>query len=219
MAAESKLARQHDVSRTTVREALKLLEADGVITVRHGKGRYVSSLRSIEGSLAELEGVTELTSRLGLEVEVDVLSVDARLPDEPETKALRLKAHEEVIALERQWRSAGEPLIYSLDVFPAASIRQPLSDINWSASLLGILESEGVRVASAIAAIKAVHLPAETARRLNAPAHLPWILMVHTAAVADGSPVLFSHDYHRGDRFTFHAWRRRGANGSAAESD
>jgi GntR family transcriptional regulator len=216
---ESELARRHGVSRTTVREALKLLEGDGVITVRHGKGRYVSSPLSIEGSLSEVEGVTELTTRLGLEVDVRVLSVETRIADEPEAEALRLKAGERVIALERLWLGAGEALIYSVDTFPARLIRQPISDIDWSSSLLGILESEGIRVASAVAAIKAVNLPPETARGLVVSPHLPWILMRHTAAVADASPVLFSHDYYRGDRFTFYARRRRASRGSDSGTD
>lgn len=41
---EMALAAEFDVGRTTIREALKLLEQDGVIDVRHGLGRFVSAI-------------------------------------------------------------------------------------------------------------------------------------------------------------------------------
>ena len=37
---------------------------------------------------------------------------------------------------------------------------------------------------------------------------IPWLLMVQLNLASDGTPVIFSHDYHRGDRFTFDVLRR-----------
>ena len=31
----------------------------------------------------------------------------------------------------------------------------------------------------------------------------PWLLMIQLNLLDDGSPIIYSHDYHRGDRFSF----------------
>jgi DNA-binding GntR family transcriptional regulator len=37
----------------------------------------------------------------------------------------------------------------------------------------------------------------------------PWLLITERCVDANGEPVLFSQDFHRGDLFTFHVLRRR----------
>ncbi|MER6946542.1 GntR family transcriptional regulator [Nonomuraea sp. NPDC000554] len=41
MPSESQLRRRHGVSRSTVRQALAVLEREGLIVAEHGRGRYV----------------------------------------------------------------------------------------------------------------------------------------------------------------------------------
>ncbi len=42
-----------NVSRNSIREALKILEANYIITIKHGSGIYVNSFNSLEFSLYE----------------------------------------------------------------------------------------------------------------------------------------------------------------------
>lgn len=51
-------------------------------------------------------------------------------------------------------------------------------------------------------------LPADVARRVNAAPRTPWLLMVNVNLDHDGRPIIHSHDYHRGDVFTFNVLRR-----------
>ena len=46
---ERELAEQHQVSRHVVREALKRLEATGLVQIRHGSGCYISNLQFTGG--------------------------------------------------------------------------------------------------------------------------------------------------------------------------
>ena len=39
-------------------------------------------------------------------------------------------------------------------------------------------------------------------------AGVPWLLMVQVNTTAAGVPVIYSHDYHRADRFSFDVLRR-----------
>ncbi|NLM95524.1 MAG: FadR family transcriptional regulator [Firmicutes bacterium] len=64
MPTEQELCREFGVSRSPLREALKVLEAEGLITIRHGEGMFVSELPEAFARRSDFltlkEGVTAL---------------------------------------------------------------------------------------------------------------------------------------------------------------
>jgi GntR family transcriptional regulator len=209
---EAEIATRFDVARTTAREALKLLEQDGVVDVRHGLGRYVSQLVTLERPITRLESVTEMMRSRGYTVTNRVVSVTLGPANEEEATALDQPIGTEVIRLERVRLHQGDPLIYSVDVVPGALIEDPIERLDWAGPLLELLEEHGVRVVSAAAQIQAALLSDEGRRALGtdlAEPRGPWILLVQRNLDEAGRPVIYSHDYYRGDRFTFNVVRRR----------
>jgi GntR family transcriptional regulator len=209
---EAEIATRFDVARTTAREALKLLEQDGVVDVRHGLGRYVSQLATLERPITRLESVTEMMLSRGYAVKNRVVSVTVRPANEQEAAALDLPVGGEVVQLERVRLHQGDPLIYSLDLVPRDLVDAPLDPDSWSGSLLDMLEARGMRVVSAGAQIQATRLPPEARRALGPDLEDPdgpWLLLIQRNLDETGRPVISSRDYHRGDRFTFEVVRRR----------
>jgi len=209
---EAEIATRFDVARTTAREALKLLEQDGVVDVRHGLGRYVSQLATLERPITRLESVTEMMLSRGYAVKNRVVSVTLRPANEQEAAALDLPVGAEVVQLERVRLHHGDPLIYSLDLVPRTLLDLPLDPEVWSGSLLEMLERHGFRVVSAGAQIQAIRLPPEARQAIGPDLHDPdgpWILLIQRHLDEVGRPVISSRDYHRGDRFTFEVIRRR----------
>lgn len=209
---EAEIATRYDVARTTAREALKLLEQDGVVDVRHGLGRYVSQLATLERPITRLESVTEMMRSRGYTVINRVVSVTLGPANGEEADALDQPIGSEMIRLERVRLHHDDALIYSLDVLPRVLIADPIDGIDWTGPLLELLERYGVRVGSAAAQIQAALLPDEGRQALGldlADPGRPWILLVHRNLDEAGRPVIYSHDYYRGDRFTFNVVRRR----------
>ena len=206
---ELELGERFDVARTTVREALKLLEQDGLVSVQHGRGHFVTAPPSLQRPITRLESVTEMMDGLGYKIRSRVLSVEERPAKPEEATALQIVAGFPVIRLERVRLQGHEPLIYSVDVLPRELIRLPLSSIDWAGSLLALLAAEGFAFASSHAELTAVGLPPSVARAIGRDPSEPWLLMVQVHLTGKGQPVLYSHDYHRGDVFTFHVARRR----------
>ena len=102
-----------------------------------------------------------------------------------------------------------EPLIYSVDVLPAGFVPESLTQA-WGESLFVHLEQAGLTPTSSASIFRASHLP-ENIQELTKPGldpFMPWLLMVQVHLAADGIPVLYSHDYYRGDRFSFEVLRR-----------
>jgi GntR family transcriptional regulator len=145
---------------------------------------------------------------LGYRVTNRVLDVSEREAAPDEAAALHLSPGVHVIALERLRLQGEEPLIYSIDVVPRGLLGEAPVDIDWHGSLGEILASRGFEMASATAEIRAVTLDRPVARRIGWAPGTPWLLMVQTNFTRDGRPIIYSHDYHRGDAFTFNVLRR-----------
>lgn len=207
--SEWDLVARFAVGRTTVRESLKLLEQEGLIATQRGRGRFVRGGPHLQRPVTRLESVTEMTEELGFQVTSRVLGVVQAPPTDVERQALELREGDQIVRLRRLRLQEQVPLIYSVDVFPRSLIDAPAETLDWSGSLLDRLDRHGLRITAAAAAIKAVHLPDAVAREIGLRTREPWLLMEQTNYTEAGRPVLRSHDYHRGDSFTFDVLRRR----------
>ncbi len=204
--SEADLVARFGVARTTVREALKLLEQDGLLHVQHGVGRFIAP--TVERPVTRLETVTELMASLGYEVTNRVLEVAQTGADDATATALQIQAGADVIRLERVRLRGDEPLIYSIDVVPLDLPGVTIGGVDWSGSLGEILAASGHVMATALADMRACLLPPGVADRIGSQPATPWLLMVQTHLTDDGRPIIYSHDYHRGDLFTFQVLRR-----------
>lgn len=91
---EHALSDEFEVSRSTVREAIRHLTAGGVLSSRHGVGAFVTALEmrpDLEGSFdrAAIEAVIE--ARIAVESEAARLAADRRTPEDIENIEARLR--------------------------------------------------------------------------------------------------------------------------------
>jgi GntR family transcriptional regulator len=205
--SEEQLSASYRVGRTTVREALKELESEGAVQVRRGRGRFVSSAPPVFRPITRLESVTEMLAAQGYTVANRVLSAQTRQPTAEERDQLGLAEDASVVHLERLRLAEDEPLIYSVDVLPADLVPDSLAQA-WGESLFVHLEQAGLTPTSSVSIFRASHLPEDVQDVTGLDPFLPWLLMVQVHLAADGTPVLYSHDYYRGDRFSFEVLRR-----------
>jgi len=199
---EPELAERFRVARTTVREALKELENEGTVVVRRGRGRFVSTVPVLHRPITRLESVTKLLAGYGYDVQNRVLTAETREPTPEEREQLRLREGALVFSLERIRLHADEPLIYSVDVLPADKL-DVTDSADWNGSLADVLSEKRLLPVMSAATIRAAHLEPAIAAACGVDPTLPWLLMVQLNLLEDGTPIIYSHDYHRGDRFSF----------------
>jgi GntR family transcriptional regulator len=209
--SEEDLSRRFGASRPTIREALRQLEHERVLYCIHGRGRFVAgSPQAYLDSIARLRSVTELAARLGFTLSTHVHAVRKRPPSQREERALHLGPADMVVELERTRSAEKEPVIYSVDIFPERLVVGVPDEHAWSGSLLKLMETSwGVTITHAETTIRAVRLRAKLANRIRVSSNLPWIMLEQTNFDAHRRPVLYSQDYHRGDKFTFRLLRSR----------
>lgn len=211
--SETELAARFGVARASVREALKLLERDGIVDVQHGRGHFVSALGrlAVSSPVTVFESVTEMLGEREFRLTTRVLSAERARPSSAEARALHLGRGDKVIRLHRLRLGDGEIVIYSFNVFAAALIGdRDVAEIDFSGSITELLADAGRRPVSSAAHMRATVLPPEIANRPEAGPYRAWLSINELCIDAAGEPVLQSLDYHRGDLFSFHVLRRRG---------
>jgi GntR family transcriptional regulator len=208
--SEAEIAELCGVGRSSAREALKLLEQDGIVLVERGRGRFLSSLSAlqVDRPVTRFESVTSLLDALGYQAQTLVLSVAEHKPDDAERSALDLAGDATVIRLARLRTRGDEPLVYSLETLPRDCIAGPVKHVNWAGSLTDLLAAQGYLMVSSAARLQAQDLPQDVEEKYHLAGFGPWLLITETVISTAGRPVLRSQDYHRGSLFAFNVLRR-----------
>ena len=208
--SEAELGPRLGVSRATLREAMKLVEHEGLIHTRHGSGRYVSAAAAlrVERPITTYESIGQMLRRQGWQPRVEVLAV-LPAPVDPETgRALQLAEDAPVIRIERLFWQDDEPLVFCIDTVPAYLLPLMPSEADLSGSLNDLLERHGCRPRMSTATVSATPLPQQVAERCRIDRLAPWLLVTETCLALDGRPVMHARDHHRGDIFSFNFSRR-----------
>jgi GntR family transcriptional regulator len=207
---EAQLTARFKISRPALREALKLLEQDDIIYVEHGRGRFVSAISAVQVDrpITVFESVTDMARQYGYKPQNKVLSISEETPDSTISKKLRLETGERVIRVERLRLENDTPIMYCLDYVPRSIIPARLYDIDWSGSLLSLLEQHKQRPRMSAASVTAVMLPEDVVERNDLRDFGPALLITETCFSAAGVPVIYAIDYHRGSHFSFSLVRK-----------
>ena len=208
--SEPEIVELFKVGRSTAREAVKLLEHEGLVEVRPGLGRFLTSLATatVDRPVTRFESVTDLLNGLGYDAQTLVLSAAEHQPEAAEREALKLAPGETVVRLVRLRSDGEQPLIFSIDSISRSRIPGPIKHIDWSGSVSTFLHDQGYPLSFSAARLQAVNMPEDLKQRYSLEGHDPWFLITETAVTASGEPVLYAQDYHRGDTFSFNVLRR-----------
>lgn len=208
---ESELSELFGVSRSTVREALRLLEQQGLVVPVQGQGRFISASGSlrVERPMTKYESITEVLTGRGYTVTSAVLEVAEAEADQAEAAVLEIAQGAPVIRLLRIRFGDDRPLVVSENTIPRELLPGPIEYRDWSGSLSAALAAHGNQVNSALATISAVDLPSEWERSYNLEGIGPWLLVTEVGLTRAGRRVLAAKDYHLGSEISFSVLRQR----------
>ena len=206
--SEPELARRLGVSRSSLRSAITLLEADGLLRWMHGWGTFVTERPLLRNDLSQNFGVSDLIAATGLEPG----TVDARAAREPAPAdvagAFGLEPGTPLSVLRRVRTASGRPVVESTD-WCRAELLDPaeLSEIG-GGSLYDALRAQEVTIHHGVASISPTVASGETARRLKvAPGSLLLTLFQVDSTIL-GEVVFVSLEHHLADAFEVSVYRR-----------
>ena len=207
---EQELAGRLGTSRSTVREALKALEHEGLLVSRRGSGTYVADDAPLAwAGLETLRSTTVLLHDQGLRPAVRHL----RIAEEPAAAAsaarLGLQPGAPIVVIERVRTAEGEPLCHVRDELVGLPHLLATYRAAEPPSLLEFLRSEfGLTVDHSQCEIRAAAGDAGIARALAVPVNRALIQMDQVHFTEQRRPIFFSRSHWRTDRFAFRVFRR-----------
>lgn len=203
---EKEMVERFQISRPTLREALKLLEQEAVIDSHQGKGRFLAAgaLLSIARPITKFESVSQMVSSHGYTAETRLLGFSAVPADPVTAERLAVAEGTPLVRVERLRSSGGQPLVYSVDWLPRALLGDELDGMpDWSGSLVALLDRVGRRPVASTANVRAVLLPDEVSGLHGLEEFGPALLIEEVCYAACGTRVIYAMDYHRGSAFSF----------------
>ena len=201
---ELALVEEYDVSRSTVRQALRQLRADGVVVAERGRQPRVAPVPEIHQPVGALYSLFASVEAAGLSQDSVVRVLDVRA-DALVAERLNLEGSTPLVYLERLRLAGGEPLAIDRVWLPA-SLASPLLDADFRhTSLYGELAARtGVRLDAGQEDVHAVMpRPAESAQ-LRCPAGTA-LFAINRLGLSQGEPVEWRQTLVRGDRFALTA--------------
>jgi GntR family transcriptional regulator len=209
--SEPELAKEMGVSRATLREAMRMFEAQGLIRRRQGSGTFVvGKVRALENGLEVLESLETMAQRLGVEVSVSDLNVESLPADTDAASALTVPVDTPLTCVRRVVRTDGRPVAYLVDNLPGDILRVEDLPSDFRGSVLDFLLGRGDSLKSSRAYVTAIGAVADVAKALEIQRgdvllHFHSQLFNEDDRVVDYSLTYFIPGY-----FNFHILRRVG---------
>ncbi|MFD8226984.1 GntR family transcriptional regulator [Streptomyces massasporeus] len=198
---ESTLATEYGTSRNTVREALDLLRAEGLVERQPGVGTVVVAHKYPHG-LDRLMGLAETLREHG-RVTNEVRTVGPAPAPAPVADRLRLAPGTDVLYIERLRRLGGLPLSLDLTYIPLDIGAELLGADLENTDVFRLLEAvTGQHLGHAEITLEAVSADTHSAAVLEAPRGAAVLMLERLTHLADGRPVDLEFIRFRGDRIT-----------------
>ena len=207
---EAELCEMLGVSRTVVREALRVLEDDGLVARRHGIGTFVRN-HPILKNLNFNFGITEMIESAGLTPGTSHLAIQTEAADQEKAEQLHVPVGTSLITVERVRTADGRPVVYSLDTLTESLLKRAEFDplLLRTESIYNILQTSlGQVVEYGIARLLPVVAPQRVAEKLQLPPNALTLYIVQTDYSSGDEPLVYSCEYHLPDAFDFVVWRR-----------
>lgn len=205
--SEFELSKILGVSRATLREALRLLEEDGVVIRRHGVGTFVHSKPLFSAGIEEMQSVTDMIVKANMKPGTIFLSSSVQDATEEDQRKFNKADLTEVMEIERVRTADDAPVVYCLDRIPNELFMN--HSIHETKSIFRFLEEIGRTITYAVTYIEPVGYDEKISEILECDPETSLLLLKQMHYDQHETPLLYSLNYFRADKFKFHVVRRR----------
>lgn len=208
---EAELCERYEVSRITVRAAMRSLRDTGYIDVRQGIGSTVlPRAKALASGLDQLSSLDSLaTDHNGLStaaVEIDEVPLNEDLATQ-----FSLPAGTPTLVIRRVKMYQGTPVAWIVDYVPEGFIAFETLRNEFSGSVLDVLlDHRELQVEYSDATLTAIPAGRELAERLHVAVGTPVISLAEVTLTRSGEAINVSHCWMLPEHFRFTLRRRRG---------
>jgi GntR family transcriptional regulator len=205
---ERALAQRYDTSRTTIRQAIAELVAEGVLDRTQGRGTFVAPPKLTY--VRQLTSFSDDAREQGRDVSSTILGVDRVAVPAAAAARLNLAPDALVHRVERVRLVDGEPLAHEVALLPGElpGLHRHLRRLG---SLYAVLRQVyGIELADVEDTVETALAGPDEVRLLDTEIGTPLLVVHRLAHDLSGRPVELTRSAFRGDRFRFVARHRAG---------
>ena len=204
---ELALMKRFDVSRVTVRKALELLAAEGLVTRQAGRGTHPTDnrqgLASAEARRAGRTGLLDNLVSISLGTRIKVLDLETVKASSVVAEALELTVGAPVQKAIRVRSTKHGPLSHITTYVPADLAAHFGRRELGREPILVLLEKSGLRLGRAQQHISARLADADTARALDVPVGSALLAVRRLVYDQNDKPIQWLHGLYRPDRYEY----------------
>src|SRR5574341_575118 len=204
--SEPEFAEQLGVSRTTLRDAVRMLVSEGTLERRRGVGTFVANnpLLNIQEGLETLISTTEIIRKQGYEPGTSESTWEIIPAADHLATVFDVAPGTSLIHISRTRTANGVPVIQCEEYIPATLLKPETIDPKSDWSLYQVLKDARLGITSAVCHVAPVIADKSLAAHLKVPLHHPLLLLRQTHYATDQRPVLYCENYHNSSVIEFH---------------
>ena len=201
--SEPALSKQLGVSRPTIRQALSLLEQEGLVARRQGMGTFVqSTVAALPNLLNVNTGIRDMICSAGRHADTQETTVQHAFADERIAKMLQLRTGAAVAVIERIRAADGRVIALTRDVISMSLLEsrgvgsdQVEALVTGESSFYLSLAGLGLRVAYGIANVLPILATKQLSEKLAIKTNTPLLLLEQTDYDSSSAPLIFAEEY------------------------
>jgi GntR family transcriptional regulator len=199
--SETELCRRFDISRTTVRQALTMLELEGALRREQGRGTFVAEPAPSTGFLQSSAGFQEDAERAGHLVTSRVLNVGVERMPSWAAAGLEREPGTHGVSVERVRAIDGQVVMYA-DTWILLDFAEGVlaADLTSESLYHALRERHGVAVHDGRRSVQAVVAEPRVAQLLEVAEGSPLLYVEAVSSDRDGRPFECYRAWHRTDR-------------------
>jgi len=209
---EPDLAAQMGVSRSTLREAMRTFEAQGLLVRRQGAGTFVVGKSGVfETGLEVLESLDKIAERLEMSISMGNYDIDHFPADEARAKLFGIRKGTNLVQVTRVMHAEGRSIAYLQDTLPRELFTQKELESYFTGSILDLLIKRGEPpLEKSFTEINAVSAPSQVARALEIQRGDVLLMFEAELYALEGRIIDHSLSYFLPGYFRFHVLRTIG---------
>lgn len=200
---ELSLQKEHDLSRTTVRQAIREMELEGLVARFRGRGTFVAEPKVIHNPESQ-NSLTNFLISHGKNPGWKLISAGMCISPEAIAENLKIEYKEETFCLRRLRLSNEEPIGYLVSYVPSNYIDAVDESAYTEGGSLNYLRTTGhLENSRAVRLLEAVPAQEEEASLLGVDIGAPLLQVRRTVFNSDEKPIEEFRGAYRGDRFQY----------------